>query len=720
MNFPTKTRIIRHHETALRLLMPCAAVVITFALPLPVAAEEGKQPVALDPPTVPVVAEFVFEEKCEKILEGKSGANRRGDLGEIRAADRLGEMAVAARFYQNGTYTDGAFNHNLFPVAQGLVRRSTDEEGWPAYRLLPPQHLATKFLGSRHMVCFRFDQRVPHIVYELDNGRLRKLLEVSAQRMPQDGFTALPELLASEVKRSWTLVFVPASTAVRQFTPVSADAEGGIVLETAEARIRQYNFRIKGVPFDTATGFPHGPASHPNIYGEARRFFSFVHPTKGLGTIWQDPQDQSIQLSWFSPDFKSPTQVRLQGEAREALTAAACDAAGMIYYFTVERGSGSTPRRASLSKADATGRLLVKKRLDTSAKGLDIRAFDRNSGCMTVAGGRLGLIFSRSMFNGHQGAIGLVYGTAGLDLLKHHGQTSGHSFDSVIQVDRRGNFLAMDLGDNYPRGLHLHRFDASQRQSQVIYTFKTRHADQPKRVGARTTPRYDEISGQGRTFYRWSNDNSTYTELGGIAECDGGIAVVFAGEVSPAGRALDNSLITSSHADPRNLGMVLVNHDFENVPQVKGRLIPPGMILSEGKSESGGFYDFGGGWRPQNNEGVVWLTDYRDRAAENASRVKLARLADNSLLVLWEVWTPDRYVATRMMRIDHAGKKLSGIIDLGSTLRLGRREDPLVVGNRVYLVSGNAPAKQLQLHVIDWKSLSNATPPGAKVALEKP
>jgi hypothetical protein len=657
-------------------------------------------------PEVAPVGRFEFVEEERKILEGLSGADSSDQLDGIREDDSLGILSVAARFYQNGTYTGGDFNHNGFPVVRGRVRRSTGEEGWPAYRVHPPVQRARKFLASRHMVCIRFEEREDHVIQVLEDGTLKKLLEVERRRIERRDFTPLPEIEVSSLRRPVTLVVAPAEAfpAMRRFGPVAEGVEGGVLLEDAEFRLTQLNFAVAGDVYDTATGFPHGPDSHANIYGRARRFFPVLHPERGLGVVWQDRRDFRVQVSWLGRNLREHRQHRLMNIGRQELVAATIDDEGRVYYFTVQAGKsvGNVPRKASLFKASPDGKMLMQSDPDTSKRGLNIKGYDRNSGSMAVSNGRLGLVFSRTMFNGHQGAIGLVFDCDDLRLIKHHGQTSGHSFDSCLQADSAGNFLGMDLGDNYPRGLHLHRFNDNHRRSKVVFTFKTEHARRPTGRGL-GSQRYRGISGPGMSFYRWSNDNCTYTELGGIAECEYGIAVVFAGEPAPDGRAIDNHRSLGRHFDPRNIGMVVVRSDFEKVRGQNGKLVPPGLVRSAGISERGGFYDFGGKWKAQNNEGVIWLTDYTDKGTQNASRVKLATLPDESLLILWEVWTPREFVTTRMMRVDGTGRKLSDEIDLGRSVRLGRREDPVVDGWKVILVSGNGPECKLQVQVVEWR-----------------
>jgi hypothetical protein len=60
----------------------------------------------------------------------------------------------------------------------------------------------------------------------------------------------------------------------------------------------------------------------------------------------------------------------------------------------------------------------------------------------------------------HQGAFAAVFDAKTLKIIKSYGQTSGHSFsNSLIANKRDGGFIGMDLGDNYPRGIHHWVFD---------------------------------------------------------------------------------------------------------------------------------------------------------------------------------------------------------------------------------------------------------------------
>ena len=81
--------------------------------------------------------------------------------------------------------------------------------------------------------------------------------------------------------------------------------------------------------------------------------------------------------------------------------------------------------------------------------------------------------------------------------------------------------------------------------------------------------------------------------------------------------------------------------------------------------------------------------------------MKIAKLNNDTLLVLWEKWTPETYVDTYVMRINADGELLSGPHALGPHVRLHRRDDPYAVGDSVYIMSGSKASSTLTLHIID-------------------
>lgn len=231
---------------------------------------------------------------------------------------------------------------------------------------------------------------------------------------------------------------------------------------------------------------------------------------------------------------------------------------------------------------------------------------------------------------------------------------------------------------------------------------KTLHGTTPTSPAKAVYPPYPEISSEGQSFFKWSNDNQTYTQLGGLILASDGYVVVFCGEPGPDGKALDNTRTGKANKDSRNIGLVRVIENFDK-SKGKGNVVSDDLVLTKGITESGGFYTFGGVWTEQRNSGVVWLTNYREAAAESATHIKALGLGDGSILIMWEKMAGANYISTYAARSDADGNMLTPPFELGSHVRLHRRDSPLVVGNRVYIASGDASDKMLKLVVIEIK-----------------
>lgn len=196
-------------------------------------------------------------------------------------------------------------------------------------------------------------------------------------------------------------------------------------------------------------------------------------------------------------------------------------------------------RQAYLIQAKEDGSIIKKKSLDTSKKGLNI--WNLAESCLlNFSGSKISLHVTRRMSKAddglnHQGAWVRIFDSTSLEPVSEGMQTAGHSFGIGAGVSSEGKFVDVDLGDNYPRGIIVH-IDG---ESKMIYSFKTLHGKEEKSPAGVKYPLYDEISTKDQKFYKWSNDNNTYTELASPAfnEVDDGFIFFFLGE-NPA---LDNS-----------------------------------------------------------------------------------------------------------------------------------------------------------------------------------
>ena len=584
-----------------------------------------------EPPKLAELRVYQFKAKEKKVLPGSSAEKHKGFncKGIIASKDRIGRVAIVSQFYQNACYTDGRFNHNNYKVVKGEVSAKNSKGKFEAYQIHPPAKQAKKFLGSKHGLFYKFPTRDSYTIYVLEKGSTRQVATVR----PRKGMNQRPVKSGLEVSTlagPVTYIFVPSKTSLSSFAPLARGVEGARVRRTPLADVSKYRYRVEGVPYDTVSDFNHGPAARENIYSNTRRFFLLKKPSGELGILWQDKKSFKVHATWLGGNLLSSKTVAMPMDKNHTLAAATHDGKGNIYYLTVQKGDGAKrdrARKVRVYKVSPAGKLLKKRALDAGKKGLNIVSFASRHDLPDVASmryskGRLGVMLGRTMHKykdglNHQGGIALVLAAASLKLLKNHGQTSGHSFENVLTVDSRGNFAGIDLGDNYPRGVHLHVFDPRQKDSRVVYTFKTKHGTKSKSPAGKKYKLYSSISKNGQKYYRWSNDTRTYTELGGLVAGKSGISVIFAGEAYK-GRALANQRSRRNLNDARNIGFVRVRPDIGKI-KANGNEVSSKLILSKGKAEKGGFFTFGGTWSKQRNTGIVWLTRYSKRSRENAS-----------------------------------------------------------------------------------------------------
>ncbi|MAG55591.1 MAG: hypothetical protein CMJ83_04795 [Planctomycetes bacterium] len=425
---------------------------------------------------------------------------------------------------------------------------------------------------------------------------------------------------------------------------------------------------------------------------------------KRIGVLWQDGTDRSVWVSWVDPVLGSQETRRLQAPANARLVAGTSDSKGNLYYLVVQGLEHGRPESeevtASIHKAKATGEPLLARSLDTGRQAFNIWSYNPSDrGNMRFSKGVLGVILPRRMHRArdglkHQGAIAVTFAAKTLKVIGMLGQTSGHSKGSFLTVNAKGSFLGMDLGDNYPRGLHLHEFAKGRRTSKVIFTYKTAHGRRP--YGG--SPVYPDISGNGTTFYQWSNDNDTYTDLGGIVEGRRSYQVVFSTDRTPEGKVLDNRRAHRNCDDPHDLALLRIVKNFR---RGSGRNEVPDAIIAglakNNRPETGGFFNFRGQWVSQRVTGVRWLTNYGKGEAARAPQI--IALKDKRLLLLWEKLT-SRDRRLQAMRIDEKGRVIEASMQLHLDIRLNREDRLIRLQDRVFFLASDPKDGRTRLYAL--------------------
>ncbi len=681
--------------------------------------------------TLPNLINFSFSMVQSNLLPGTSSSPGPPCNGTIAAADQIQNLGLASQFYQNDCYTDGRYNDTSYPVVYGTVSGVGGATNLAAYTIYQPLAPATQFLGSQTAIYYRFPTVENYTIYSLSGGVVSKVATVPASAIPDTNtFILVPNtnnpLTASSVSGSVTYIFAPSATRVSSFTALASGVEGAQVATTPFGNVLKYRYTVTGAPFDTPTGNPVGPATGT----DRRRFFLVRNGNGGLGVVWQDQVTLALNLTWFGTNFISPSTVALSNAQSQLLACATGDDTGNVYFLTIQAGNGApnTVRNATLTKAGPTGATIATSAPDTSATGLnmvdfgDTNDFNIDTAAMTYLNGNLGVMLVRIMTQtpdglNHQGGIAVEYDSTQLTLVTNWGQTSGHSWDNFLTTNSSGQFVGFDRGDNFPRGININKFNATNISLTVISSYKTQHGTTANSPSGATYPVYTAISTNGVTYYEWSNDNNTYGELGGLAQTSLGYTAGFIGEPSPAGFLLDNSRVSNTVNDPRNVALISVVEAFQNFSD-EGIQVSNTLVETTGAVETNGYYNFTGGWVPQRNAGVVWLTSYTN-LSQNATRLKVAPRTDGSLVFIWELWSLTNYVTTRALTVAPNGTVINAETDLGTQVRLDRRDDTLQVSNSIYLVSGdiNTPAVQLMVIQPTNNVVSNAPRPVLGVTL---
>lgn len=432
------------------------------------------------------------------------------------------------------------------------------------------------------------------------------------------------------------------------------------------------------------------------------------HDKRGWpGVLWQDQRSREIYITWVDPasgrqEIHGLT-AEVDGERRGILAAGTTDPRGNVYYLvyqeTPRNRREEVPLLATLFKADAAGKPLLSSKIDNARSAFNVWSFGRRGHAnMCFSKGVLGLILPRTMYRSrdgltHQAAIAVSFSAKTLEVLRRLGTTSSHSKGNILAVNNKGEFIGVDLGDNYPRGIHLHKFTATNKSSAVIFTYKTAHGTRARNG----SPVYEEISRGGRTFYKWSNDNNTYTELGAVLEDRKCYTVLFSTDQSLDGKVLDNSRAFRNCGDPRNLAMLRVVKRFQKGG--RGSVISDSLMagLPKGnQTEEAGFFNFAGRWSKQRVTGVIWLTQYKEN--ESAHSPQAIRTGDGGALVLWEKSSRDGD-SLWAMRIGKRGKR-SAPRSLGIRLRLNRQDRLLRLGDRIYLLATGGGGDGCRLYFV--------------------
>lgn len=606
-------------------------------------------------------------------------------------ASAIGDVALVTMEAGGRCWTDGRYNNLDYLVEQGKVSGGSSSLSVHAYRVHPPQNLHTSHVGSHTEVWFKVPQPWDHNldVWQLDSGGDVIRIGSFNNTTPQiDGFVCTG-ILADQLTTSTTFVLSTDGVDLSVWASLSNMADGGCLAADQSFDVSARRFRSGGHPFvpgpESAGGdWGLGPGAHSAGYSIPKKFFPTLRSDGCEGVVWQDQKLLTVHVTWLSLDMTSAeSQIIYSGNDMYLLAASSNENDALLLLLADTRTEEETIPVIIVKVSSATGETLATLSLDTSSFVLDCQRYF-SAGASMVWNNEtslVGVVLSRQMTNTHQGAIAFVFNATTMKFLKTLGATASHSFANSMILGSDGRFISMDLGDNYPRGITLNRFDTENHGGFVPYTYKTGHASSETRHDGTKFDEYTSISTSEKTYYKWSNDNYCYTEIGhaGVVEVNDGLLVFFSGEQP----SLNNAVVGSALNVARNAGFVKIGKDLSQ-----------GEILSSGTSENGGFYDYGGGWKDQEIKGINFLTSFTS-VDSSVSRLKTAHvMGENKILLYWEVWSKTEYQYSQLTVVDEKGSVVKEpwalkFNTVNLTVRLPYSDDFYMRGDRAVAYAGS-------------------------------
>lgn len=543
--------------------------------------------------------------------------------------------------------------------------------------------------GSNMKIYYKTLASADFSLFILDEGILKLAREFKTEEI-QNGFIDLDTTinlmksgLPGKIQNRGVFLLVPSSVAAK------------IERVGIAAELTYKTFDVSGTPFDTYIEDKISPSDHANSYGSKPQIVP-SSTGKNLLVAWDDKETNSVHISEIDATYSTITKDLKLEKHFPVFGGFTSDNTGHYYIlYTKDNKDGDFSSNIKLVKYDSQGTEIGSYSLPSNREGYDVMIPISGATSRLVYGnGKVAVHMGKTQFKNksdglnHQSGILFVVDTESMQLddslsLKW---TSSHSFDQRLIFDGK-DFVHLDLADNYPRGFRI----TKNGKGKVVFTYKTEHGKTP------VSP-----AGKKLGIGKWSNDNRTYSELGGLAKSSKGYIVLGASEQS-----FDNSRTGKILNESRNLFYVLVTPDFGDKPKVKvdekeqENVVSKEVVISSGEDSSlNEFYDFGGNLNYQKRVGVIWLTHFEDPEKENVTRPRLLKIGEDKFLALWEKWSSTNYITTQYIVFDAAGKILVPLTNLGG-VRLNRGDEPIYSNGNLIWVTGKKNSKQLRLNRID-------------------
>eukprot|EP01062_Namystynia_karyoxenos_P076908 TRINITY_DN762_c1_g1_i1.p1 TRINITY_DN762_c1_g1~~TRINITY_DN762_c1_g1_i1.p1 ORF type:complete len:1434 (+),score=327.74 TRINITY_DN762_c1_g1_i1:70-4371(+) len=650
---------------------------------------------ALDP-----LLTYTYKETgTSKLLcDGKCRACPNGGWSRVDE-DCYDDTFCLSNQYSQGSCWGGAYSDSNYPTSKGEITKS-DGSKLNAYQVSPTAQPASSFAASGSEIYYKFPTKEDYVIYSWTQANgFKKLKDVEAAKITLGEHTATGVTVNGKGRtEDMLLVFAAGQLRTSAWPQLGAGVEAATVSTAGGINIDIHRYETDGQPFDATADYTKGP--NGNVYGTYKRFFPFLYSDGAEGVMWQDVKDYKVYHSKIAADKATAVHTEVPTGGNEFILAGASgNGQGVVIYVLMKKGTGADKDStipAKIVKLDCNTNTEMKKRnLDTAA--MDIYDFWHASMLWNPERCEVTMYLGRRATKSgdglnHQSCTMAIFNDEDLSDVKNYGLMTSHCWAESLAIQKNGDWMAIDIGDNFPRGVSVLGISDKRLKRARVYTYKTRHAGSAGSC-AKCKEVYTEISdstcpGSGKCFYRWSNDNAVYTEIAhsGLLEVPDGVMAFFAGERDSMD-GLDNSKVGSweDRKATRQLGFVKIEPCTSDACT--------GTVLSPGPTRKSAYYSYFGGATDQEMSGINWLTSYKYDDEENVSRPKTLRLGTLNTLV-WEVWTKDNFKRTSMMTIDDAGKPKQAAVDSAYGFMMPMSDDPVMRGGKFVIYTGAGPGRE--------------------------
>lgn len=534
--------------------------------------------------------------------------------------------------------------------------------------------------GSNESLKFLYKVK-PNMAYNLyfyENGSLKLIKEYKSSDIKSGKLNLHSALNLYENGSANAVVDKPT------FVIIPANLAANIDSASKPKELDLKYVAVDGIPFDAQTENQFGPNSHSSMYGTPPGIVTVKNANGGLSIAWKESTKNILHLMELNSSLSLVNELKIKMKFPKFGGFAKDEDGNYFVLFAKDNKDGDFSSNVQLIKFNSRGQESGTYSLSIDRKNYDVMTPISAATCRVVyANGLVAVHMGKTQHKNkgdglnHQSGILFVVDSKTMKFKKEHSTTwtASHSFDQRLIHDGE-TFVNLDLGDNFPRGFSI----AKNLRAKVIFTYKTQHYPNQNR----------------------SNDNNTYSELGGLAVSDSGYVVLGSSE-----KSFDNKKTGTYLNESRNLFMLLVDKDFSSKATIKvdgkdqGNMVSPEVVISQGEPSKKIFYhDFGGGKNHQQRTGVIWLTNYTDKQNENVARPKLVKLSNDKFMAIYEKWKENSYDSTYYLMFNSQGAILKEPTKLGP-FRLSRGDDVIEWNGKAVWITGQKSQKNLKIHVLE-------------------